>query len=776
MGRDHRRPAQGPRGRPLTAAPRRERVLSVLRGLSPLLGGICVLVGMCVIAVLALRPPPPQPANAPAGEFSAERALVVLRRLLANGAPHPAGSVENRAFRSRLEQELRSLSLEPRVVAGWRCGKFGSCAHVENVIAELPAKQRGRALGIAAHYDSVAAGPGAADDGAGVASALELARALLRAGALERPVWLIFTDGEEAGLLGADLLAEEGSLRGQLELVLNLEARGVAGPSLMFQTSPGNLALVRTYAANTEHAVTSSLFGAVYAKLRNDSDLTVFLREGAQGLNFAFIEGARHYHTPTDDLTHLSPRSVQHLGDQALAMAKAFQRGEPKGKSQEDAIFFDLLGRVVVYPQRAAPLLLAASATALALLLAWSRWHHGVQLRRTVNALGVWLLAFGAVLLWGVSLEFVFFWTIAHDQPWPAHAWLLLIAVHAGTFAATLVVFAARGGALDERDAFFAELLGALLLTALLTLKLPEAQFVGLVPLVARLVLAALALTFSRQVSFAGASLCAIIPVTAVVAPISALTYHALGFGSATFSVCAAALLTLPLFPLLPRVRAASLRAASRGFAVLAVLSFAIWYALPAYSRVAPARVNLAHSMNADDGTATWLVGAYGVPPAIGALAEFHQVRPPAGVRLGGWATYATSAPRIDSVPPEVSVIPEPPDARGRRATLRITAQPGTSRLWLAMPITTAPTFVSVAGQQIHPIGASELEAFVIANPPSTVDLLVAGLPQDLQSGSIGQERAGLPSIGASLARARDLAGTPSQNGDVSVVGRDIRF
>src|SRR5690606_20320981 len=101
---------------------------------------------------------------------------------------------------------------------------------------EIPGERRTGALALAAHYDSVPAGPGAGDDGAGVAALLEIARVLVREPPPRRSVWLWFTDGEEMGLLGARALVSEPELIANVEVVVNLEARGTSGPSLMFES------------------------------------------------------------------------------------------------------------------------------------------------------------------------------------------------------------------------------------------------------------------------------------------------------------------------------------------------------------------------------------------------------------------------------------------------------------------------------------------------------------------------------------------------------------
>ena len=109
---------------------------------------------------------------------------------------------------------------------------------------------QGKAIILLAHYDSVPAGPGAADDGSGVAAVLETARAL-RARAAKgakslHPVIAVLTDGEEYGLLGADAFLSDPPLRSLVGAVINVEARGNQGQSRLFQTSPAASKLTRS--------------------------------------------------------------------------------------------------------------------------------------------------------------------------------------------------------------------------------------------------------------------------------------------------------------------------------------------------------------------------------------------------------------------------------------------------------------------------------------------------------------------------------------------------
>jgi Zn-dependent M28 family amino/carboxypeptidase len=132
------------------------------------------------------------------------------------------------------------------------------------VVARLAGTGSGKALLLMAHYDSRGTAPGASDDGYGVASLLETARALTTSPPLTSDIIFLFTDGEEDGLLGAQAFVSSHRWAAHVGVVLNFEARGNAGPVLMFQTSDDNGALVRQLARAAPHPVASSLSQAVY--------------------------------------------------------------------------------------------------------------------------------------------------------------------------------------------------------------------------------------------------------------------------------------------------------------------------------------------------------------------------------------------------------------------------------------------------------------------------------------------------------------------------------
>jgi len=190
---------------------------------------VVLVAGIWLLSVFAPWRPEASGPEAPSTQFSAARADAVLGRILGEQRPHPAGSPEAEAVRGRILQELSALGVTAHTQSGMSC--YGErrwdnipCATVTNIIAEA-VPGTGKAVVLMAHSDSVAAGPGAGDDGSGVAILLETIRAL-KARHLEgaHPITAIFTDGEENGLLGASLFLRDRARRDGIGAVINVEA------------------------------------------------------------------------------------------------------------------------------------------------------------------------------------------------------------------------------------------------------------------------------------------------------------------------------------------------------------------------------------------------------------------------------------------------------------------------------------------------------------------------------------------------------------------------
>lgn len=332
---------------PAHAAPRRGAAA---------LAALLFLTAVAAASVWLVGPPDAVPPDAPPDAFSSGRAMGHLREIARR--PHPTGTEENARVRAYILGQLAALGLSPEVHSGEAVMPQGArsgpaaAGRVENVLARLPGTSNSRALMLAAHYDSMPTAPGAGDDGAGVAAVLETVRALRAGPPLKNDLILLFTDGEELGLLGAEAFARQHPWMREVGLVLNFEGRGAGGPSLMFETSKGNGPLVSALAESAPQPAANSLTYAVYERLPNDTDMTVFKRAGAPGLNFAYAARLTHYHTMLDSVEELDERSLQHHGSYAVALARRFGADDLRAaRGTADAVYFNALGPVLVrYP------------------------------------------------------------------------------------------------------------------------------------------------------------------------------------------------------------------------------------------------------------------------------------------------------------------------------------------------------------------------------------------------------------------------------------------
>jgi hypothetical protein len=312
----------------------------------------CSLITLLVaFSIYRQTPPAAVPASAPLLEFSSGRAmqhLVVIAQ-----KPHPIGSLEHTHVRDYIFKELETAGLKPEIqnTTAINSDENGPirAGTVQNIVAKLPGTANTKAVLLAGHYDSVPNGFGASDDGAAVVAMLETLRALKAGAPLKNDVIFLFTDGEEAGLLGANAFVAEHPLARDVGLVLNFEARGNSGPAIMFETSERNGWLIQEFAKAAPYPIAHSLAYEIYRLLPNDTDLTVFKKAQMPGLNFAYINGLTHYHTQLDNTNEIDERSLQQEGSTALALARHFGNLNLEDTKRTNAVYFDVVGLGLVH-------------------------------------------------------------------------------------------------------------------------------------------------------------------------------------------------------------------------------------------------------------------------------------------------------------------------------------------------------------------------------------------------------------------------------------------
>ncbi len=385
--------------------------------------------------------------DAPATQFSVGRADAALARILGPERPHPAGSPEDAAVHARVQAEFARLGVKTDTLSTMSCygearWRAVTCAHVTDIIGEV-APGSGPAIILMAHMDSVAAGPGAGDDEFDVAVIMETIRAWKARGlATRHPILALITDGEENAMLGAGAFLADPSWRPRVGVVINLESRGNQGRSFLFQTSPGDGALVRFYAQSVPHLATSSLYAEIYKILPNDTDLTPFLQAGFTGYNFSFIGNVAHYHTPRDRRENLDPQALQQQGESALGLTTSLAGTDFGALKSGDAIYFDVLGFWL-------PRLPKNWALPLSLLtflgVAVAGWRRRGP-KRFASFLMPPLLLVGVVGA-GFLLHEVAALISGHADPSFAHPWALRLALFLGVWCVALLATRLGAGA-----------------------------------------------------------------------------------------------------------------------------------------------------------------------------------------------------------------------------------------------------------------------------------------------------------------------------------------
>ena len=252
-----------------------------------------------------------------------------------------------------------------------------------------------------AHHDTVWQSPGAADDTAGIATILETLRAF-EGKQPARDVIVLITDAEELGLLGAKQFFAENPLRQRVGAIINLEARGGGGRTMLFQTAPGNGAAVQLYAQAVPSASGSSLATFVYDVLPNDTDLTPALALDVPSYNLSFIGRPGLYHSPLATPDNLDTGALQDMGDQTLGLARSLAFSEGLPAKTANRTFFDLFGLIAIHYGTIfgwTVLLVAVGANLLAMR---QRGGAGGIMRGLAGSAAV--LFGGGALLWVLNL------------------------------------------------------------------------------------------------------------------------------------------------------------------------------------------------------------------------------------------------------------------------------------------------------------------------------------------------------------------------------------
>jgi hypothetical protein len=321
----------------------------------------------------------------PAPRFSLGNARAHVQMLAGTIGSRAVGTAANTRAREYIVDQLRLYGFEVRVQeTDARRPDLGATAHVFNVIA-VRAGAEPSAIGLVSHYDSSPDAPGAADDGLGVAVSLEAARVLAARTSRRHALFVLVTDGEEAGLMGAAGLVTDREVMDRLQAYLNVEATGNDGAAMLFETGPANSWMLKPWARRAPHPRGASYAIEIYRRLPNDTDFSILKRHDVPGLNFAAVADSYAYHTARDTPDRLTDRALVETGENVVETAEALDEIDVGTRDAvNQSTFFDI-GRTVGVTWGPAVSWLIAAVSLVCGLLAWFK-----ALGASVRMLGLW--------------------------------------------------------------------------------------------------------------------------------------------------------------------------------------------------------------------------------------------------------------------------------------------------------------------------------------------------------------------------------------------------
>ncbi len=173
-----------------------------------------------------------------------------------------------------------------------------------------------------------------------MAAIIETIRALKTGAPLRNTLLVLFTGPEENCCYGARAFVEEHPWSKNVALVVNLDAGGLNGPSILAATSPYAGWLIDQIASVLPDPIGSSAIEALGSPA---TDYTHYFRKtGWVGFDFN-LSWNKRIHTPLDNVDNLNPASLQHQGEHMLAVVRQFGNQSLEFPVSPRPIYFDIL-------------------------------------------------------------------------------------------------------------------------------------------------------------------------------------------------------------------------------------------------------------------------------------------------------------------------------------------------------------------------------------------------------------------------------------------------
>jgi hypothetical protein len=632
--------------------------------------------------------------DVPTGGSDPARARAHVETLAGTIGVRPHGSAESALARDYIAGQLAAMGYVVRVQeADAVSAGSGLTARVRNVIARRDGSLQD-AIALVSHYDSRREAAGAIDDGLGVAACLEAAR-ILAGAPLRHSLFVLVTDAEEAGLMGARALATDPEITGRVRAFLNFDGTGGSGDVLLYEATFGTPLLA--WAAGSPAPAGGSFATEIYRRLPNDTDFSILKTLDIPGLNFGAIGDSYAYHTDRDVPERLSAATLQKAVGNLISTVRELDTRDLV-REDGDATYFVVpgWGGVVYGPA------MTSAISVLACVLAALAWIRATAAgRRERGFAGLGLAAIGALLVAAAAAAGMLAaaWTVgavrSESAPWYAAPWfyfgfLATSGIAAAWLTGRLVALGfARLSWLPWRaplGIWFVTLPVWLALTAVLQTVAPAAAYVVAVPMLltaTALLAAARSSAAVRAVSAFSFALAAMVwlgdavRLLAFMVPMFGWLPVAAPMWAYPALIAATAVMVGPPAIAVLAGRTRTRLTTSRMATIVlvpVVLTGGVAVSVPAYTESRPERRFLTSVEDDRRGEARWDASGHedGFEPTEPIAGVTWRREPPrASGGLGAYRATASVAPLADALPALVTTAVTP-DVRGVAAEITI--------------------------------------------------------------------------------------------------------
>ncbi|KPJ00913.1 Endoplasmic reticulum metallopeptidase 1 [Papilio xuthus] len=262
-------------------------------------------------------------------------AVQALRQVAAHASPHNSLEIDvhsaSGAFPLTFLDGMNNVYRDVQSVVARARGRGGETSR-----ARRPSRT---ALLLNCHYDTVPGSPGASDDGAGCAVALEALRALVAAPRPLRHDLVLLLNGAEENILQAShAFITTHKWARDVRAFVNIEACGAGGREVLFQAGPHDPWMLEVYAGAVPHPFASSLAQELFQSglIPADTDFRIFRDFGGlSGMDLAWSSNGYVYHTRLDTAARVPLAALQRTGDNVLALLQ----GAPASPASPTLIF-----------------------------------------------------------------------------------------------------------------------------------------------------------------------------------------------------------------------------------------------------------------------------------------------------------------------------------------------------------------------------------------------------------------------------------------------------